>query len=489
MNWIKAGRRGGGLRLALAMVGLAAAVALSAERLWLAAVQPLWFDEAWTLAIATAPDWRSVVHEAWIDVNAPLFYALAHAWTAVAGSSDLALRIPALAAVLIAAALPLVRRVEGLKLEGRLALSILILAWWGVDVFLAGRCYGLLLALTTAQTLAFADLARAPGGRRAWTWASLAALSILTHYYAAILVAVQGLAYLASGRRAALKTWPAALAFAPALAWIAWHAPRLKAYAAGDVAWHAALGADQAAGMAGFILDPSAPALGLVAALVLGLGFLLARNRAADQPTALWLAAGCSLVALALTLASGVLRPSLTARYLIPAAPGLLLGLVLMAQGMRRPALATGGLVIVYLASALWPGRLDAGLRSQSPYGFEAASAELTRQGVSDVAFAWDHEVTALIPPDTLARLGGVFFRRAGASVRMHPVVTRPGDDVNRLALAAARGPRPGIIWIYNRTGRTAAALHPPQIASVDPRWTCRRTGDESIGALACWRR
>ena len=49
-------------------LGFAAAalaiLALAAARLWLAAAQPLWFDEAWSLMVATTPDWRSLVHEA-----------------------------------------------------------------------------------------------------------------------------------------------------------------------------------------------------------------------------------------------------------------------------------------------------------------------------------------------------------------------------------------------------------------------------------------
>ena len=72
----------------VALAGLAV-LALIAGRLWLAAVQPLWFDEAWSLMIATAPDWRSVLHEARVDVNAPLGYLLLHAWTGLAGSTNL----------------------------------------------------------------------------------------------------------------------------------------------------------------------------------------------------------------------------------------------------------------------------------------------------------------------------------------------------------------------------------------------------------------
>jgi hypothetical protein len=481
-------RRQAEMRLAVIALAVIAAAALAAERLWLAAVQPLWFDESWTLAIATTPDWRAFVREAYVDVNAPLYYALMRAWTPLTGTSDLALRLPGLLAVAAAAAMPLARRTPGLALESRLALAAMLFAWWGVDIFLAGRCYGLLLALSTAQTLLFADLVRAPTLRRALAWSAVAALAILTHYYALILVAAQGLAYLALARGRALRSWPAALAFLPALAWLAWHAPRLQAFAGLDVAWHATLGAKDALAFTAFALNPSAPLVGL-AASILALVAALAAGRAQASPTRpLAIAAAVSLAALALTLISGALRPSLTARYLIPTVPGLLLGLVLCAQRSRWPRAATLGLITIYLVAALRPAAFREGLANRAPYGFETASDVLMAHGVTDVVFAWDHEATRIMPASTMARLGAVFFRRAGAPAPVTPLVMTPADDVNPMALAAARGARPGIIWIYNRAGHTAAAAHPPRLPQLDPRWRCQAVGDATVGSLACWR-
>jgi hypothetical protein len=485
MSWIKA--KDPWALAAIALAALAAA-ALALERVWLAAVQPLWFDEAWSLMVAATPNWVALVHEARVDVNAPLYYVLLHAWTALAGGSDLALRMPGLIAVGAAAAIPLARRVPGLTFESRLALALMLFAWWGVDIFLAGRAYGLLLALSTLQCLLFAELIGKPTTRAALAWAAAGALAVLTHYYAVIATGVEGLIFLGLCRRQALRTWPAALVFLPAVAWIAWHAPRLLAFAAVDVAWHAAVGRAEALAMGGFVLNPSAPALGLIVAALAGAAFMVSRDRAADQPRPLWIAAAAALIALALTLASGAWRPSLTPRYLIPAVPGLLLGLVLCAQATRWPRLGLAALALAYLVPALAPAAFTLGLRQRSPYGFETASDILMRHGVSDVVFAWDHEATRIMPPATLERLGGVFFRRAGSAARVHALVTRPGDDVNTLALAAATGPRPGLIWIYNRDGRTAARTHPPEIPARDPRWRCERIGDQTIGSLACWR-
>ncbi|WP_297695363.1 hypothetical protein [Phenylobacterium sp.] len=472
-------------------LGFAAAalaiLALAAARLWLAAAQPLWFDEAWSLMVATTPDWRSLVHEALNDVNAPLGYALLRAWTTLAGPSDFALRLPALAAVSAAGVLPLLWR-SGPRREARLAWAVMIFTWWGADAFLAGRAYGLLLALSTAQLIAFAELLRKPRLGSALLWAVLGALAILTHYYALIITAVQGLSFLALRRREALRAWPAALAFLPAFGWIALHAPRLLAFAGADVAWHRIVGPGQALVMAAATLDPSAPLVGFGVALAVIAAAVLARGRDDRLPPPPWIAAGASLAALALTLVSGALHPSLTGRYLIPTVPGLLLGLALCAERAARPRLLLAALSAVWLATALRPDAILRDLRDPSPYGFEAASEVLMRHGARDVVFAWDHEVTRLMPASTLERLGSVFFRRAGYRVRVQPLIVRPGDDVNVRALAAATGPQPGLIWIYNRAGRTAARTHPPAITRLDPRWSCQRIGDATVGSLACWR-
>ena len=100
-----ASRQAGRLPLAIGLALVcAAALAIGVERAWLAHVQPLWFDEAWTLSVATTPDWKSFVTEAYNDVNAPLYYGVMRLWTMVAGASDDALRLPGLLAVVAAGA-------------------------------------------------------------------------------------------------------------------------------------------------------------------------------------------------------------------------------------------------------------------------------------------------------------------------------------------------------------------------------------------------
>jgi len=477
----------------IALVGLAAA-AVGVERAWLALVQPLWFDEAWTLSVATTPDWKSFVAEAYNDVNAPLYYALMRLWTMAAGASDFALRLPGLLAVIAASLIPLASRIKGLSLEARLTWGVTIFGWWGVGLFLSGRCYGPLLALSVLQAIAFARLLERPGRREAWLWCGLAAAAILTQYMAAIPAAAQGLVYLAARRKQALRTWPALLAFAPMLGWMAFHAPRLRAFSGADVAWHPLVTPGTAMQFIAYIVNPSTP-FGLPLAAVLIAATLLMTPRPPTAPKAapdpgshLWLVVGAAVGGLALMLVFGALRPSLTGRYLIPLAPGLLLGLVLCARRSAHPRLAYAALMALYLGVALWPRSFVAGLQEGAPYGYEQASATLMKHGVGQVAFVWDHEATRIEAPASLQRAGEAFFRRAGDPVTVTPVITRPDQDANPLALAAATGPRPGIIWIYNRRGATSAHTFPPRIPALDPRWTCEQVDDSEIGNLACWR-
>jgi hypothetical protein len=489
--------RAAGLRPALIAAAAIGTVAIGVERLWLALAQPLWFDETWTGAIAGGPGWSAFAREVWLDCNAPLYYLVMRAWTALFGVSNLALKAPGLIAVVTAAALPLLVRVRGLSIEARLTWGAVLFAWWGVDSFLDARCYGLLFALTTLQAIAFARLIAAPTRTAALAWCVTSALAILTQYYALVPAAVQGLVYLALHRERALRTWPAALAFVPAFTWIAIHAPRLAQYAGDDVAWHPRLGAAETLDLAAFTVGaPNAAALCLLA-IVIAVAVLASRiapgggrDEPANETGPLAWTALSGLIALALVLTSGVLRPTLVARYLIPEVPALLLGVVLIARTTRRAHLAYLALAVLYIGLALrLPAAVAAAARDVSPYGLEVASQRLMAHDVTDVAFIWDHPAARIIDTGSLKRLGGFFFGRAGADVRVTPLYVSAARDPNAEALAATTGVRPGIIWIFDRAGRTAAHRYPPAIARVDPRWSCETIGDGMVGALACWRR
>lgn len=474
--------------------GLIAALGLlvlliAAARVRFALTEPLWFDETFTIAIVRQDSWAAFVRECWRDPNSPAYYLLARAWTALFGYGDLALRLPSLVAVAVAAALPVAMQVPGLSRPGRIAWGLMIFAWWGVGFFLDARCYALLLAVSTFQLIAFARLMQAPDTRKALTWAAAGALAILTHYYALFFALAQGLIYLARWRLQALRTWPAALAFAPAFAEILWHGPKLRAFSALGRLWHPDVTAAGVVQIATFLVNPVGPLALAGAALVLIAARLAGRKDAAPRtpaPAAPVLAAASAVLAFALIVVFALTGSGLSPRYLLPAAPALLLGLVLIAETGPRPHLALGGLVLLWLGLQISPALDALGHSRPLPrYEFETGSQFLIRQGASDVVFLWDHEVTPIIPKDTLTTVGGVFFRRAGHPVAVTPLVVTPDQDPNRLIPAMARGRRPGFIWLYNEAGHTAAARFPPRLNRL-PGWTCHRTAPGPAGVLAC---
>ncbi len=474
--------------------GLVAVLALlvlliTAGRIRFALTEPLWFDETFTLAITGQETWAGFLRECWRDPGGPAYYLLARLWTGLFGTGDLAVRAPSLIAVAVAGALPMLIKVPGLSRPARIGWGLMIYAWWGVGFFLDARCYAALLAISTGQLIAFARLMEAPGLRRALIWSALAALAIVTHYYALFFGLAQGLIYLARWRLSAVRTWPAALAFVPAFAEIAWHAPQLQRFSALGKVWHPDLTAAGVLQVATFLVNPIGPLALAGAALVLILARLAGRRDDAAlevPPAAIWLTAGSGILAFALVLAFALTGSGLSPRYLIPAAPALMLGLVLIAQSGPRPGLALGGLVLLWLGLQVSPALDGLGPRRPLPrYEFETASDFLMAKGATDVVFLWDHEVTPIIPPDTIARVGGVFFQRAGRPVRVAPLVVTPDQDPNRLIPQAASGAKPGFIWLYNEDGHTAAHRFPPNLGKL-PGWTCQRTAPGPAGVLAC---
>jgi hypothetical protein len=464
------------------------------ERIWLAATQPLWLDETWTAAIVSTPGPRGFWREVYLDVNAPLYYLFMRGWSHLFGLSDLALRIPGLLLAPAAAGLALWGRLDGAPASVRRGWAGLLFFWWGCGQFLDARCYALLLALCTLQVLAFVRLLRAPSLGRALVWTALCALAILCQYYALFIGLAQGLVYLWVHRGRAARTWPALIALAPAAGWMAYHAPRLAQYGRPDVAWHQSVDLPGGLALASFAVGGYSPWLAIATLAVIA-GAACWPDRAAPVTAAgedalgpSWRAAAAGLLALALILLTGVLKPTLTARYLIPVVPSILLGVVLCCAATRHARLAIAALIGLFAAVALDPSAFAVKVRQGAPYGDEAASDFLMARGVTDVAFVWDHPAAKIMDPVSLTRVGDVFFNRAGAKVAVTPIVVSDDEDASLRLVRAALGARPGIIWIFDRTSRTAARLFPPHVNHTDPRWACQTFGDGVSGSLACIR-
>lgn len=466
---------------------------LLVERIYVQLGLPLWLDETWTAVIAGQPTWTTFWRQAWLDCNPPLYYALMKLWLPVAGMSNAALRAPSLVFLTVAAALPMMWRIGGLSWQARLTWAALLFFWWpGLYISADARCYGLLLLISTGQTIAYAKLMRTPSFRAAIIWISLAALAILTHYYAATIGLVQGLFYLAVWRGRAVRTAPALFPLVPVGAMLVYHAPRLADYARPDVAWYLPVNIFR-------LLDYIAFGAGLQAfqlsvAAVIGIAALwwLIRFRPdveRDEPLALdaavrWTAlAGASAVALAIGLA--MIKPTLTDRYLTPAVPAVLLGIVLCIRHVRGTHAAYAGLATIYWLGAAAPFTLKDGLGERADYGYERGSDFVSAAHPNQLVFAWDHPATKIMARDSLDQIGGFFLRRQGQAVDVTPVVLRHGDMPSARLLAAATGSRPAILWLYDRAHRSVGDRDHFAITH-QPGWRCRHSRRGYTGVVAC---
>lgn len=472
-----------GMLICLVVFGWIVALA---GRLWAGRALPLWIDETWTAMIAGQSDWARFWHEAWLDVNPPLYYGFMALWTRLAGLSDLALRLPSALFVIIAALLPLMWRGNALSRSGRLCGSALLILWWpGFEISLDARGYGLLLLLSVAQTLAFANVLEHPDRRTAGLWSALAAAAILTHYFALIPAALQGMALLVRERRRAIRLWPAALPFVPAMAWITFHAPRLADYARPDVAWYEPFTAELAAGFVQYLVGPPGwTQWALIgAALILMIAASLGRRaRRTDGAKQMEAAALIGIVALLLLLGLGMARDTLTDRYLVPVVPSVLLALVLMAQRFEKATLGHALLVLAFLVPLATPTDLQARLNGRNAYDFEQASRFLLPFKPARLVFVWDHPAAKVLDPHSLEMLGRFFFERAGQNPATRTVVLTPEQDGN-VVLSAAKGE--AVIWIYNRARNTSARRHRPNAQRFEGR-TCQHQPTPWVGTLAC---
>ena len=451
----------------------------------LAGPGPLWVDETWTGIHALQPTIGQFFREVYVDINAPLYYLLMWGWAALFGVSNEALRAPSLFFGLIAPLLALLPSRE-IDRPTRLLWCALLAMWVpGLPQSLEARCYPMLLALCVGGTILHGRLIAAPSLGRAAAWASIGALAILTHYYAAILFGLQGLAFLACNRTRALRTWPAALIFLPAFGYMAYHLPQLAAFA--QTSWYSTLPPAALPAIVVYAVGPGTVALLLMSPGIKG-SFFGVPVRPVGPRLLPWIVGPAALGAILLVVA-GLLRPSFTPRYLTIFVPGILLGVAAWAAAIGRsrpwaPMILVGLSLawIVFWASAIGVGRTRT-------LNFEAASESLLQDHAEAVVFTWDNPSAQQLPAAKMSELGSFFFRRAEAQITTIGMPLPEGADPNRVLLDAAKGDRPGIIWVYDRSvPGTLALAHPPRIEALDPSWTCRDLGRDAIGVLTCLR-
>lgn len=469
-------------------------------RIYLAYEMPLWLDETWSAMIANQPDWISFWREAWLDCNPPLYYFFLTLWVSVFGDSNLAMRLPSFIFVVAAAIAPIVRRPRGLNETAAWTWGALILLWGpGIFVILDARGYGLLLLLSTLSCLIVSELHERLTMRSAAIWVALCALMFLTHYFAAMLIAGQALVLLQRHRLDLIKVWPAGLLAVPAIAWFAYHFPRLAEYARPDVVWYRNTTSADALGYFFYVMGGqifvvlSLLAIIFLFALLQKVGDLKSTESSGLPSTnSLAAVALAGAIGLALAIIMGMYQPSLTNRYLVPLMPAAMLVWVLMTLKSAKQTLLSLLLVIIFLLPGLNFDLITRIANGRSLYGYEKGSDFLATHEPTRLLFIWDHPAAKILDRRSLAGIGEFFLKRHGLDVPTTALLVRETDDPNGILRSVADGKRPAIIWLYNTARRSAARLNPPMLQN-DPAWECRSfrrpaEGTFALGAIACVR-
>lgn len=456
--------------------------------------QPLGLDETFTAMIAGQPNVGALLHQCQLDVYAPLSYIVSWAWAQLSGLSNAALRFPSAAFACLA---PLVALAPSRLFPRpiRMTWAALLACWLPGFLFAeVARCYTLLLLLGTANAVAFVGLLRAPNLLRAVTWTAISSLFILDHYFAAILVACQGVTYLAVHKKAAVSTWPAALAFVPTFVSILLKAPLLISYSRPGVSWMPLLRLRDLPEMADYLTGTTVVLYAILAWA--GIGIVLNWRAWRDRPgspggdaaRAIFLAAVVAVAATGFCLGLGFLKALLIPRYLTSFVPGLMLALALLAQHFRRGwNFAPAALLIVPV------GLVIAAFVYQPPRGslptlaFEGAAQTLAENKIKRLVFFWDNPLAQTVVSQQFEQVGGFFFMRAGHPIPVDVPTWTKGVDPNPLLLSHLRLQDTAMIWIYDldRPG-TLAIRHPPRLAALDPSLTCHDFAGGRLGVLAC---
>lgn len=449
---------------------------------------PLWLDETFTGAIASEPTWLAVARQSFLDVSAPSYYFIAHGWGAMTSFSNDSLRAPALAFGLIGPLLCAIG-MPGLTSRSRWVwLALVALAWPAIVYSNEARTYALLLLLAIANTLAFARLTDKYTLRNALLWGTSASALLLTQYVALFLLAGQGLVVLVLLRKRIFRLWPALLPMIPTLALMAFHSPRVRAFADPTVAWYPLIDITflpeimnwTFGGFAGFI------------ALV-GVCVLCAVGRVFPNPEAHhselstqspWTAALAGTIGWLIFLIVCTIRPNFAPRYLIVFTPALLLGLALLSE---RASLVRhyAPIAVVFLILAQGVGYLRVDRRSLNAFEFQSGSQFLMNNDVRNVTFLWDNPSNQAEAPEQMDLVGGFFFKRAQSPASVRSIKLAQGSDPNLALTSASKEAGDGFIWVYDTNVRsTAATQFPPRIDGA--LYRCHRIGGFEAAVLSC---
>jgi mannosyltransferase len=155
-------------------------------------LQSFWYDEAFTpvhvLHASLGATLHGVVHT---ENTPPLWYVLIWAWSRLFGTGAVALRLPSAA---FGVATVAVAWAIGRELTGRRATAIAAAAFVAVNPLFVwysqeARAYGLFVLTSALAMLCFLRARQEPTPRRLAAFAATASLTLLSHYFAAFLLA------------------------------------------------------------------------------------------------------------------------------------------------------------------------------------------------------------------------------------------------------------------------------------------------------------
>ena len=188
----------------IASLGIVAALGLWIPQL----TSSLWADETVTHWIIRGSLHQTVARAARFEGESPLYFILVNGWRHLAGTSELAMRIPSLLAITGAAVL--VWRI-GRRLvddEAGILAALIFIASPGIT-FAAGdaRPYPVAIFMVVAATLILLRWSKRPSPRDALAYVIVSTLALYFHYFSALALAAHPLYIWISGRRTLLHKY------------------------------------------------------------------------------------------------------------------------------------------------------------------------------------------------------------------------------------------------------------------------------------------
>jgi len=341
----------------------------------------LWTDEMYSFSIASGPLRPLLVEQ---DQTPPLFALLLHFWIMVAGSGDLALRVPS--ALAGTAAVPVTFFVARRYLDPAasfLAAGLIALSVYGVVVSQEARPYALFLLLAGTGMLTLQRFEERPDRGRAVAHGAVAVLLLYTHAYALLFVAAHTLYMLLrhGGDAAWRRRWLALQGFV-AVAYAPW-LPTLLASSqrvAGDF-WLQPPGRMEALRTLSTLAGSWAGPYVAVPLLALAVWWTARATRgrlrdSGDRSSLLWLSIGLP-VALPFILSYAL--PVYTPKYAIPASiPVVILAVVALRRltvAWRPPAFAVVTGILLAISTGMVASYFVAGQPEDRKQDWRTAAA------------------------------------------------------------------------------------------------------------------